>query len=129
MFVLIAGLLIRSVYLYPELDASRDLRAEIFGKRVMKSAPKDAIIFTDTDEETFSLWYFHFALGQRPDLAVIANGLLPFEWYQDGLRSTYPGLNLPVSFPWPENVTADNPTRPACIIGSIDQMELNCISH
>ena len=127
MFLLFAGLLIRSNYLYPELDASRDLRAEIFGKRVMKSAPKDALIFTNTDEETFGLWYFHFALRQRLDLVIIASGLLPFDWYQDSLRSTYPDLNLPISFPSTENVVADNLTRPACFIGSTDHMELDCI--
>ncbi len=49
-----------------------------------------------------SLWYFHYALHQRPDLVVIANDLLPFDWYRQNLRYTYPDLIMPASTidPW-----------------------------
>jgi hypothetical protein len=92
----LAALLARSLALFPQLDASRDTRAEDFGRRLIASAPRDALVFTDTDQETFTLWYFHYALGYRPDLVVIATGLLDFEWYQDTLAAAYPDLTLPV---------------------------------
>lgn len=127
--VLFVGLLVRSLSLLPELDASRDQRAETFGKKLMTSAPQDALIFTDTDKETFSLWYFHFALGQRPDLAIIASSLLPFNWYQETLETTYPDLNMPDLFPWPETVASANPTRPACFVEYTEQTEMECFFH
>ena len=125
-FIFLAGLLVRSLYLFPELDASRDSRAEDFGSRVIASVPQNALVFTNTDKETFSLWYFHYALRQRPDLAIIASGLLPFDWYQESLGSTYPDLTLPGSFPRPETVAADNPSRPACFVAYNNQTEIEC---
>ena len=125
-FIFLAGLLVRSLYLFPELDASRDSRAEDFGSRVIASVPQNALVFTNTDKETFSLWYFHYALRQRPDLAIIASGLLPFDWYQESLGSTYPDLTLPGSFPRPETVAAENPSRPACFVAYNNQTEIEC---
>jgi hypothetical protein len=127
-FMFLAGLLARSLYLFPELDASRDSRAEDFGTRVLTSAPQGALVFTDTDEATFSLWYFHYALRQRPDLAVIASGLLPFDWYQESLGSTYPDLILPGPLPEPETVAADNSARPACFVEYTNRTEIECTS-
>ena len=82
----------RSVAQVGHVDASRDLRAESFGREVLSVVPQDAIIFAKGDESIFTLWYFHFALGERRDVAVLATDLLHFDWYQENLRSTYPSL-------------------------------------
>jgi len=124
--VLLAGLLVRSFFVFPEVDASQDGRADAFGGQVMSSAPQNALIFTDTDEETFSLWYFHFALRQRPDLRLVAEGLLQYDWYRETLRSTYPDLILTEAFPEPETVAADNPARPTCFVEYTNQTEIEC---
>jgi len=124
--VLLAGLLVRSFFVFPEVDASQDGRAETFGGQVMSSAPQNALIFTDTDEETFSLWYFHFALHQRPDLRLVAEGLLQYDWYRETLRSMYPYLILTEAFPEPETVAADNPARPTCFVEYTNQTEIEC---
>jgi hypothetical protein len=124
--VLLAGLLVRSLYLFPELDASRDGRAEAFGHEIMSSAPPDALIFTDTDEETFSLWYFHFALKERQDLSIVAEGLLPFDWYQKSLGWTYPSLTVPGPMPRPETIKRANPMRPSCFVAYNDRPMIDC---
>jgi hypothetical protein len=93
---------------------------------VLAAAPENAMLFATGDEAVFTLWYFHFALGQRPDLAVVASDLLHFDWYQETLRSTYPSLVLPGSFPWPETMAFANPSRPACSVRYDDQMEFQC---
>lgn len=108
------------------VDASRDLRAEEFGARVMAQSPENAIIFADGDKALFAAWYFHYALGQRPDLVVVSTGLLPFDWYQETLRSTYPGLILPGPFPFAEQMIFLNPGRPVCYIEYTQIADIEC---
>ena len=91
----LAALLLRVPGTAAEVDASDDRRAADFAAQVMAGAPEDAIVLTDGTEDTFALWYAHFALGQRPDLHVVAAPLAQFEWYRQGLQHTYPGLALP----------------------------------
>jgi hypothetical protein len=108
------------------VDASHDRRAETFGREVLSAAPQDAIVFARGDEAVFSLWYFHFALGERPDLIVLAEDLLHFDWYQENLRATYPSLVLPEPFPWPGAIISVNPARAACYARYSARTEMNC---
>jgi hypothetical protein len=127
--VLMTGYFIGHAILnHNQVDASQDLRAEIFTQEVLSTAPKESIIFAKGDQAVFALWYYHFGLQQRTDLAVIASDLLHFDWYQETLETTYPGLNLPGSFPWPETVAAANPSRPACFVEYTNQTEIECSS-
>jgi Protein O-mannosyl-transferase TMEM260-like len=98
------------------VDASRDARAEDFGRTALAGAPPGALIFTHADRDTFSLWYFHFALGQRRDVAVLVAPMLGFDWYRASLRDTYPDLVLPrqSAEPWQQAVTAANVGRAWC---------------
>ena len=112
-----------------EVDASRDLRAERFGRQVMSEVPKDALVFVKGDEAVFTVWYFHFALGERPDLAVIAEELLHFDWYQETLRDSYPGLAVPGPFPWAQNIADANPAHPVCRVQYADRAEIECGSR
>lgn len=88
-------LILRIITVLPNVDASKDYRAELFGKRVLDTAPGSAMIFTRDDPTTFSLWYFHFALEKRPDIKVVVEGLLRYDWYRQSLRSTYADLIIP----------------------------------
>ena len=100
----------------PQVDASRDMQAETFGRAALAQAPPRALIFTQADRDTFSLWYFHFAAGLRPDVSVLVEPMLVFDWYRANLRATYPGLHVPESTPgsWRAAVGAANPDRPSC---------------
>lgn len=111
---------------WSKVDSSHDLRAESFGRDVLATAPQNAIVFAKGDAAVFTLWYFHFALQERPDLAIIAQDLLHFEWYEESLRNTYPQMVLPGPFPWPETIVAANPVRPACYVQFSDRSEINC---
>jgi hypothetical protein len=132
-FALLVGLLacaylgLRSLPSLEQVDASRDLRAETFGQEVLSAAPQEALLFASGDRAVFALWYYHFALGRRPDLAVIATDLLHFDWYQETLRATYPGLRLPGPLPWPGTVASANPARPACSVRYAERTEMECI--
>lgn len=109
-----------------QVDASTDLRAESFGRQVMAEVPNDALVFVKGDRAIFGLWYFHFALNQRPDLVVIAEELLHFDWYQETLQDAYPGLIVPGPFPWSQNVADANPARPVCYVQYEEQTEIDC---
>ncbi|MDX1378485.1 MAG: hypothetical protein R3307_06530, partial [Anaerolineales bacterium] len=109
-----------------QVDASQDFRAEMFGRQVMSEVHEDALVFVQGDRAVFTVWYFHYALDQRPDLIVIAEDLLHFDWYQETLQSTYPKLSLPEGLPWPQSVVVSNPERAACYIQYTDQAEIDC---
>ena len=125
--LLIAGyFVVRTLTFIGDVDASHDFRAESFGKEVLSGAPKNSILFAQGDESIFTLWYFHFALGERPDLAVVAVDLLHFDWYQENLRSIYPALKIPGPFPWPETIAEANRSRAACHVQYRDHTEMDC---
>jgi hypothetical protein len=125
-FLLIAYLGIRSATHISQVDASTDMRAESFGREVLSTAPENALLFAAGDPAVFALWYFHFALGERPDLAVVAVDLLHFDWYQESLRATYPSLVLPDAFPWPETIVSANPSRATGVVLYSSRVEIDC---
>jgi len=79
----------------PSVDASQDQAAEVFGRTVMQQTPTDGLIFTHADKDTFAAWYLHAALGQRPDVAVIVERLLVFDWYRTNLAANEAGPVVP----------------------------------
>lgn len=95
-FGLLAGLgvalAVNAARTWPTVDASRDERAEAFGQAVMSEAPAGAVVVTQGDQDSFALWYFHFAVGHRPDIRVVVEPLLAFRWYQESLLAAYPDL-------------------------------------
>lgn len=93
----------------------------------MSGVPNEALLFVKGDRAVFTLWYFHFVLGERPDVIVVAEELLHFDWYQKTLRDTYPALNVPRPFPWARNLADANPTRPACFVQYTDRAEIDCL--
>lgn len=125
---LIIGLFVwHTASVAPVADASKDNRAEVFSKSVFDSVPQDAMIITKDDPSTFSLWYFRFVENQRVDTAVIAEGLLGFDWYRQTLRTTYPDLEIPeLSNLSPYNLIMNNPKHPYCLVGYQENPEINC---
>ena len=72
------------------------------------------------------MWYFHYALKNRPDVVVVVTDLLHYDWYQETLRSSYPLLELPGPFPFAETVAAVNSERPVCYIEYIQSTQIHC---
>jgi len=125
--VFILALIAQTWIFFPQVDASHDQRAESFGRAVLSLAPAHAIVFARIDEAVFTLWYFQYALRDRPDLAIVSTVLLQFKWYMQTLRSTYPDLNLPGPFPFTETVVLANPERPVCYVQYIQVSQINCL--
>lgn len=104
----------RAYTVWPLVDASHDSEAEMFGRAVMEEVPKEALVFTHGDKALFTLWYFHFALGERPDLFIVSEELLGFAWYRNSLAGLYPELKITDQSYWPSVVVYDNPDIPVC---------------
>jgi len=115
--LLMLSLMIRIPVVYPIVDLSKDSQANDFISQALQAIPKDSLVFVEGDGQIFSLWYAQFALNQRKDMVIIANGLLPYPWYVESLRQNYPKVNLPeqneISS---EELIALNPSRPICNI-------------
>ncbi|MCB9434796.1 MAG: hypothetical protein H6668_22775 [Ardenticatenaceae bacterium] len=67
--------------------ALRPAVAEIFAQ-----APANAMLLTPGDATIFTLWYFHHAEQQRPDLLLVDSNLFAFDWYRQRLADQYPQL-------------------------------------
>jgi hypothetical protein len=103
---------------WPQVDASRDTRAADFAETILAGVSPNALVFTNEDRDTFALWYSHYVLGQRPDVAVLVSDLLPYAWYRETLRLTYPHLTIPdiAEDNFRQAVIRANPDLPACAI-------------
>jgi hypothetical protein len=112
---LLALLAVGAVKTLPSVDASRDHAAQTFGETLMAQAPADALIFTHADQDSFAAWYYHAALDQRPDVSVLVEPLLVFDWYRSNLSASEAGLQVPVqtASTWRQAIVSAN-GRPVC---------------
>ena len=103
---------------WPLVDASRDRRAAEFAETILGQAPPDSLIFTNEDRDTFALWYYHYVLGWRPDVAVMPIGMLDYDWQREVLRVAYPELVVPeqAEYNYRQAIIQANPARPVCAI-------------
>lgn len=73
---------------WSNISLKADYEAMLFGEKIMQAAPSNAVLLTDDDRATFTLWYFRYVLGQRADTIIMDKGLLAFDWYQAQLGVT-----------------------------------------
>lgn len=122
------GWLLRLPFTIPTVDASQDTRAELFGAKFASTAPQNAIIFASEDQPVFALWYFHYALGLRPDVIIIAENLLPYPWYTETIAKTYPTLSISLKGADRFEIIEQNRSRPVCDVSNINILEIEFCS-
>ena len=58
----------------------------------MRAAAPNALLIVSGDAHTFAVWYARYGLNVRPDVAVVNDSLLAFDWYRRTLQTTHPEL-------------------------------------
>ena len=79
-------------------DRSGRFTALEVAKNYLDSCDKDAIIFTNGDNDTFPLWYAQEVENYRTDVKVVNLSLFNTSWYIDQMkRATYDAKPIPSS--------------------------------
>jgi len=91
-------------------DRSTKMTAHDMAYNYLISCPKNAILFTGADNDTYSLWYAQEVEGVRPDVRIIVNTLFGSDWYirqmQSKMNQSEP-LPITMSFDKYKNGTRD----------------------
>src|SRR3569833_2246088 len=62
-------------------DRSTKMTPHDMAYNYLMSCPKNAILFTGADNDTYSLWYDQEVEGIRPDVRIVINTLFSGDWY------------------------------------------------
>ncbi len=84
-----------------------------FGLNYLETVPKDGVIFTCGDNDTFPLWYNEDTEGKRTDVRVCNLSYVQTDWYIDQMkRPAYEGENqsspLPITWKRWQYTTGQN---------------------
>jgi len=74
---------------------------------MLQSCEKDAILFTNGDNDTFPLWYLQEVEGIRTDVRVVNLSLANTGWYLDQLKNSRPRGAKPVALSLSDGEIAD----------------------
>ena len=77
---------------FPQQQLQQDDRPRLIGEAILQTAPANAILLTNDEPVTFTLWYLQFVEGQRPDLTLVNGNLFAFDWYRQRLGQHNPPL-------------------------------------
>jgi hypothetical protein len=101
--------------------------ARDFGKNILSSCEKNAILLTTADNDTYPIWYLQQVENFRPDVRQVLTTFLSIDWYGVQMNHIYEGCgSVPVSFKDEELLMKQNQYFPVLprIDSAIDVKEL-----
>jgi len=81
---------------YEAHNRTSDWAPKDYGYNILVSCEKDAILFTNGDNDTFPLWYLQEVEGFRKDVRIINLSLLNTDWYI--LQMKHEGKTIPIEY-------------------------------
>ncbi|XP_025106062.1 transmembrane protein 260-like isoform X1 [Pomacea canaliculata] len=79
----------------PLCDSSRNLVVHDFAVASLSAFPKDAVVLTEGDLPSNSFRFFHLVEHMRPDLTIVDQEMLTYDWFIPMLKPHLPGLMFP----------------------------------
>lgn len=90
---------IMGVQNWDDHDRSGKTSARDLAHNYLESCGKNAILFTNGDNDTFPLWYLQEVEGKRTDVRVCNLSLMGTDWYTNQMKlKTYKSDPLPIKF-------------------------------
>ena len=95
-FILVPVNMVRVNYFYQ--DRSQNYFPFDYAYNLLQSVEKDAIVFTNTDNDTFPVWCLQAVYGIRTDVRIVHLSLAQTDWYNLQLKNERPYGSLTVPF-------------------------------
>jgi hypothetical protein len=78
-------------------NASHRTFARDFAANMLRELPRDAVLFTAGDNDTFPLWYMQAVEGVRTDVQIVNRALANASWYVEQILQRDPSFPVSLS--------------------------------
>ncbi|NXT35965.1 TM260 protein, partial [Pelecanoides urinatrix] len=80
---------------YSACDQSNNYVVDKFAKNLLSSMPTGAVVLLRGDLPGNALRYVHYCEGMRPDITLVDQEMMTYEWYLPKLAKHLPGVYFP----------------------------------
>jgi hypothetical protein len=104
----------------PEMRTHGNTLVRDYGEAVLRSVPPGGVLLVSGDDLIGSVRYLQQAEGLRPDVHVLATGIVPLPWFRQVAARHMPDLVLPPEpFTFRQFIDANLPRRPIVVCNRV----------